>query len=478
MRLWSVSLRYLAALLLLTILTPAISHASEASFEGYRRVMQGPMVGAVGPSSARIWMRVSGEHPVAIELGTDPGLRGAVVTAPVLPSRANDYTVVVELAGLEPSTQYHYWVKVDGKDDRYLAKFPPFLLKTAPAAGAPARLRVAFGSCPRFEDDRVQPIWAVVERLAPDLFFWIGDNIYGDTPNPDILREQYRRQRDVAGLQPVLHDVSHLAIWDDHDYAMNNQDRRNPIKEEALAVFKEYWANPSYGLTDLPGVFFSYSYGAVDFFFLDDRLYRDPDETPDSAEKTMLGQRQRAWLTAGLKASAATFKVIVSGSGWSVAKGMGGDSWASFVTERNRLFDFIRDEGIGGVVLLSGDTHVGEVNVIPWSETGGYDLYDLVSSPLAQEPPDSWLERRPERRIRPVYFQGSNVGILDFVLEPEPRLVYRVLDTQGRNVWKPFELHARELVNGVESWRDKVDDDERTRQKNYDEGRGYYEIVP
>ena len=159
-------------------------------------------------------------------------------------------------------------------------------------------------------------------------------------------------------------------------------------------------------------------------------------------------------------------------------EGIGGDSWASFLTERNRLFDFIRDNGIGGVVLLSGDSHIGEINVIPWSENGGYDLYDLVSSPLGQKSPDSWLERRPERRIRPVYFQGSNVGIVDFVLEGEPRLVYRVLDTQGRNVWKPFELHARELVNGVTSWPDKVDADSRARQKNYDEGRGYYEIEP
>jgi alkaline phosphatase D len=436
------------------------------------------MVGAVSSHGARIWVRISGEYPVAFEFGADPELRTSATTQPIVARRASDFTVVVTLAGLEPSTEYYYRVKVNGVDDRYLEKFPPFRLKTAPADGAAASFRVAFGSCPRFADDRVQPIWPVVTRLEPDLFFWIGDNIYGDTTYPEILREEYRRQRDVAGLQPLLRNVPHLAIWDDHDYGQNNQDRRNPIKKESLAIFREYWANPAYGLPDVPGIFFSYSYGAVDFFFLDDRFYRDPDEAPDSPEKTLLGPRQLAWLMSELKASTAAFKVLVSGSGWSVEKGMGSDSWASFLHERDRLFDFIRDNDVAGVVLLSGDTHIGEVNVIPWSERGGYDMYDLVSSPLAQETPDSWLERRPERRVRPVYFQGSNVGLIDFTLQGAPRLTYRLFDVQGRSIWEPFELHASELANGVRSWPEKVDGNELERQKNYDAGRGYYEKTP
>ena len=79
-------------------------------------------------------------------------------------------------------------------------------------------------------------------------------------------------------------------MWDDHDFALNNHDRTNPIKFEALEVFKDYWANPSYGLPEVPGVFFRYSYGAVDFFFVDDRFYRDPNSDPDTPEKTMLGK--------------------------------------------------------------------------------------------------------------------------------------------------------------------------------------------
>jgi alkaline phosphatase D len=440
--------------------------------------MQGPMVGTVTEDDTQIWLRLSGEYTVVIEYGTDFEMTAFESSRPIVSKKASDYTIIVTLVGLEPATEYFYRVLVNGEGDKYLKEHPPFRFKTAPHKGSAASFRIAYGSCPKFQDDRVQPIWPVVSELEPDLFFWIGDNIYGDTLDPDILREEYRRQRDVHGLQPLLHNTSHLAVWDDHDFALNNHDRTNPIKDQALVVFKDYWANPSYGLPDVPGVFFEYSYGDVDFFFVDDRYYRDPNTDPDTPEKTMLGNAQLEWLQSKLKRSTAIFKVIVSGSGFSKSKGEGGDSWAAFLHERDRLFDFVRDQEITGVVLLSGDSHIGELNVIPWSEHGGYDLYDLVSSPLAQRNPDSWLHRRPERRIRPVYFKGSNVGVIDFILDEEPRLMFRLIDIHGRNVWQPFVVRADELVNGVTSWPDKVDNEERQRQEHFDAGGGYYEIEP
>jgi alkaline phosphatase D len=470
--------RAVVAFAVLTFLTPLATSAAGRDDDGYPRLMQGPMVGAVSPTGVKIWARTTGEYPVAVEYATNFEMIGATTTEAVMSKKANDYVVVVEIDGLDPSTEYFYKILVNGAGDKYLLEYPAFRFTTAPPPGEAATFRVAFGSCPKFQDDRVQPIWPVISGFEPELFFWIGDNIYGDTLDPDILREEYRRQRDVSGLQPLLHNVSHLAVWDDHDFALNNHDRENPIKFEALEAFKDYWANPSYGLPETPGVFFSYSYGKVDFFFVDDRFYRDPNSDPDTPEKTMLGTAQFEWLKNELAASEAVFKVIVSGSGFSNAKGESGDSWAAFLHERNRLFDFIRDSEITGVVLATGDSHVGELNVIPWSENGGYDLYDLVSSPLAQRNPDSWLHRRPERRIRPVYFKGSSVGVIDFIFDDTPRLMYRIIDIHGRNVWEPFVVRADELVNGVTSWPDKVHSDSRQRQEFYDAGKGYYEIEP
>ncbi len=468
-------LRSVAVLALVLLVGASVAVAAKASSTGYPRLMQGPMVGAVTDSDARIWVRTSGEFTVAIVYDVTPEFRSPKTTEPVSVTKSRDYTAVITIKGLEPSTEYFYELRVDGIRDRYLEGLEPFRFKTAPAAGEAADLRVAFGSCPKWQDDRIQPIWPWVSHYEPDIFFWIGDNIYGDALDPDILREEYRRQREIAGLQPLIQNTSSLAVWDDHDFGLNNHDRTNPVKEGAYEVFLEYWPNPSFGLPEVKGIFYTFTWGRVEFFVIDGRWYRDPCEGPDTPEKTMLGPAQYRWLTEQLDASTAVFKILVSGSGWSKNKGPGGDSWAAFLHERDRLFDFIRDREITGVVMMSGDTHIGELNVIPWSERGGYDFYDMVSSPLAQVIPDSWLERRPERRVWPAYFQGSNFGLVDVTMGDDPTLSYRLVDTFGRVVRGPFEVKASELVNGVTSWPDKVEDVPRQRQEHYDAGEGYYE---
>ncbi len=148
---------------------------------------------------AIIWLRASGEYRISLEVATDLEMRSPIVTDPEVASKANDYTMTIEIDGLEPATTYFYRVLVNGKGDRYLEEYPPFRFKTAPIRGADASFRVAFGSCPKYQDDRIQPIWPVISSFEPDLFLWIGDNIYGDTLDPDILREEYRRQTRRSG---------------------------------------------------------------------------------------------------------------------------------------------------------------------------------------------------------------------------------------------------------------------------------------
>ncbi|MDX2222662.1 MAG: alkaline phosphatase D family protein [Rhodospirillaceae bacterium] len=455
---------------------PAVSRGALAqSSTGNPRVMDGPMIGAVTPSSALIWARTSGAHAVSVSFADNPALSGARTTAAQAATADADYTVRIALDGLKPASTYYCRVLIDGRPDPYLAQFDPIAVRTAPPDGWRGRFRIAFGSCARVGHDREQPIWRTVDDLRPDLFFWLGDNVYVDSLNPATFGEEYRRQRGVALLQPVLRSVPQLAIWDDHDYGLNNHDRTNPIKDTALAAFKQYWANPAYGLPDAPGVFFSYRYGGIDFFFLDDRWWRDPNAAPDGPAKTMLGARQLAWLKDGLKASRAPFKLLISGSGWSLAKGPGEDAWSAFMSERDALFDFIRDEKISGVVLLSGDTHVGELNCIPWSDRGGYDFYDLVSSPLAQRTENSWIERRPEIRVRQAFFHDANTGVIDIdTTGSDPSLTFNLYDTRGRPAWRVFTLTAADLTPGVQSWTRLIDRTSKERHDRWKAGGSYY----
>jgi alkaline phosphatase D len=364
---------------------------------------------------------------------------------------------------------------VNGEPDQYYADRDRLHFRTAPSPDTATAFAVGFGSCARYAKDPEQRIWHAVNRVDPDLFFWLGDNIYGDSAEVATLADEYERQRGVLSYGAIAGRIPQLATWDDHDFGFNNSDRTNPVRDAALDLFKAYWANPAYGGPDAPGVYFHYSYGGVDFFFLDVRYHRDPISAPDEPDKTVLGAAQKQWLKAQLAASRAPFKLLVSGSGWSMAKGAGGDSWASYLHERDEIFDFIRDEGIEGVVLLSGDTHVGELNAVPWSERGGYDLYDLVSSPLAQPPSDNWVERKPERRIRQAWASTPNFGLLRFDLRGEPTMTYEIIDSEGNSGWPLFELKSSELRNGVSTWRTKMDEVSQERYERATRGLPYYQ---
>jgi alkaline phosphatase D len=300
-------------------------------------------------------------------------------------------------------------LKYAGEEDRY--QFLPHRTKTAPKG--PADFRIAFGSCCRIQFDPDQRIWNAVRGLEPDMFLWLGDNVYADTDQRGALVDLYGRGRVVERLEPLLRSTPQLATWDDHDFGYNNSDGLNPFKDESLQVFRNFWANPASGEADNAGVYFKQHYGGVDFFVLDGRYHRDPIDKTDDAAKTMLGARQKAWLKRELKASRTPFKVLAIGGGWSCAENeKGGDSWGVYLTERNEIFDFIRDEGIGGGVCISGDSHMGELNCIPRSGQGGYDLYDFCSSPLAQMPAAKNTRQMPEVRVRDTWTRSVNVGVM------------------------------------------------------------------
>ena len=52
--------------------------------------------------------------------------------------------------------------------------------------------RIAFGSC--LKQDRPQPVWDAVLEADPDLFVFLGDNVYADTSNIEELKDCYAPQ--------------------------------------------------------------------------------------------------------------------------------------------------------------------------------------------------------------------------------------------------------------------------------------------
>jgi alkaline phosphatase D len=102
-------------------------------------------------------------------------------------------------------------------------------------------------------------------------------------------------------------------------------------------------------------------------------------------------------------------------------------------------------------------------------------MYDFVSSPLAQDTSDDFLERRPELRIRQAYFGSTNFGLMHFDMRGnDPWLEFNVMNYRGDAAWEPLRLYASDLVNGKSTWRQKMDRLSRERHDSSAAGGEYY----
>ncbi len=368
------SLLYPAAWLLLV--APSISLAQP-------RLLSGPMVGHTTATSSVIWVETDRPAEVNVhywvESGPNPIVRG---TAAGTTRSDPPHTGAIRLENLTAGGLVHYELELDGQAVRPDTPQSFYLL---PAADLP-RFSVAFTSCMNPIRTPVQPIWAQVAAYRPNVLLLIGDNNYmpmqpgayeaGEPVVRYALGRYHRYLRDVEGLRTVLATTPTYAIWDDHDFGPNNSDRTFRWRDLTLELFRRYWPNPGAGLEGTPGVFHSFRIADAEFFMLDDRYYRDPNEAPD--RRTMFGDRQMQWLRDGLKASTARFKVIVNGNALTIDRHDGGEYWARYGTERTDFLNWMVGERIEGVFFLSGDWHVGSLSRLEWP--GGYPLFELISS--------------------------------------------------------------------------------------------------
>ena len=74
----------------------------------------------------------------------------------------------------------------------------------------------------------------------------------------------------------------------------------------------------------------------------------------------MLGAAQKEWLKAELLAAKGRYPLIVwvNPDPWIDAAGPGKDTWGGYDTERREIADFIAENGIDGLLMLSGDAHM------------------------------------------------------------------------------------------------------------------------
>ena len=111
-----------------------------------------------------------------------------------------------------------------------------------PASAQEPLQRIAFGSCAK--QDQPQPIWESVVATKPQLFLFIGDNIYGDTEDMAVLKQKWNLLGAQPGYQKLKQTCPVLATWDDHDYGANDAGAEYPKKRESQQLFQDFFNVP------------------------------------------------------------------------------------------------------------------------------------------------------------------------------------------------------------------------------------------
>src|SRR5262249_9540800 len=102
--------------------------------------------------------------------------------------------------------------------------------------------RIVFGSCAH--QDKPQPIWKPILEARPELFLFLGDNIYADTEDMEVMRKKYDKLANLPGFKKLRETCPVLATWDDHDFGVNDGGADYARRRESQQLFLDFFNVP------------------------------------------------------------------------------------------------------------------------------------------------------------------------------------------------------------------------------------------
>jgi alkaline phosphatase D len=413
----------------------------------------GPMVGYCEMTEAVIWIQTKENVPVKIEYFAIDNPTAVFFSDTYNSSKDVEFTYHIILDKLAPGKKYKYNVYLNNKKVAlpYETSFSSKKLwqwrEDAPD------FTIAFGSCMYINETAVDrpgkpygsgySIFESLTKKNPDIMIWGGDNTYLREADWDSKTGIYHRNthsRSIKEIQPLLAKTQNFAIWDDHDYGPNDSDRSFYNKHITQKAFKDFWANKSYGIgaAQTEGVFSTFNWGDAQFFLLDDRFFRSPQDRT-TGDKTMLGTTQFEWLIDALSASIASFKIIVIG-GQVINSVPDSENYGHYPEEKEKLLKEITDNKIKGVFFLTGDRHFAEMSMLP--REGTYPIYDWTVSPFtAGLISEKALKEDNKYKVKGSAFIQHNFSIISFSGNKENRQMKLTLfDINGNELWNKVIL--------------------------------------
>lgn len=403
-----------------------------------QRVTHGPVVSAATPNSARVYVRTSQAAQFELQLDTDESFNTPLsFTGETIAER--DTSIIIDIDGLEPYTKYFYRVMINGEPDSLDGHFRTFPEVGERGNYKWAVLSCQeFGTYNAFNalvEQAPELVLHTGDWTYPDYQFPNTDwRLDWQTLQASYRRRYSEQEPNMPRLiRSTVFDYvvdNHDGIWaktnmisvgysENPDGTANNFHNIYPTPEGAfenmMAAYTEYF--PHYPLVNPEdGMYHSYHYGNSEVFVIDARNCGNGLDSTfrfDEAEnrwhfeprpgQTMLGAQQLQWLKDGLAASAADWKFIVSpvmfnrqfrkvmdvamglqqfvfdlggevGTGFRLANAIA-VNFTGFKEEQDGLYDFIEQNNIQDVIVLSGHMHTnvmddGANSYLPELNTG------------------------------------------------------------------------------------------------------------
>lgn len=340
-----------------------------------------------------IWTRVTPSdslyYPVSVKyyVSASPDFSSIIRQGTVITDTSKDYTVKIDVDGLQADTYYYYYFEALGKNSL------TGRTKTT-ANGTYSNLKLVLLTGSDYRRGYFNSLARLSERNDIDLIFHSGDYIYEQgggpsdrlhEPDAEIYRLQdYRTRISQYRLDTMLMRCHQLypwvIIWDDHDVVVDAlrdtsyrhdatsfglyKDRKNaavkafrewmPVRDDTASYYKN-WRKTSFG-------------NLADFYAVDVRLY-DRDRFADDIFDTIynhpdakiIGPEQMDWLTSEMSGSQAQWKIVGGGLMFSQLKVASVplvlENWDGYPYERNKIFDCIEQHNVDNTIFLSGDFH-------------------------------------------------------------------------------------------------------------------------
>jgi|SaaInlStandDraft_6_1057023.scaffolds.fasta_scaffold34255_2 alkaline phosphatase D len=374
-----------------------------------------------------IWTRVTPkwDRKVSVKwkVSADSSLEDIIKYGVVTTSGVQDYTVKVDVVGLEPDTRYYYQFMALGANS-IIGK-----TKTMPV-GTVDSLKFVVLTGTNIEHGYFSGYASVAEQNDLDAVIHTGDYIYEYPPGKygsssydpipgrevipahellklDDYRLRYSRYRLDKNLRKAHQNHPFIVVWDDHeiandcyvDGAQNHQtETEGDWESRKKAAMKAYFEWMP--IRD-ESIYRTIECGSLaKLIMLDERLEgrtkQLKENNPDfnNCDRTILGKQQYDWFIDNITQSDKTWSLMVSQvnfSHWNVQrphikKPKIKDKWTGYPCERNKILQTIIDNNIKNFVILSGDHHSSfafEITegVLDGYKNSNYDDYQ----PLAVE---------------------------------------------------------------------------------------------